>query len=267
LWGSGIAVRLSWSDKLTVTALDVGQGESVVLTCGPRTVMVDCGGSFMTKDAGESAVSFLRGRQRRHVDALILSHLHSDHVNGAARVISQLDVDTLYLPAQDDEDGYLAEILLAAADAGTAVEYVTENMILSAGDMEITVWSPLLPGDENENCLIVMARQDDFEVFITGDSPSAAELLLTARYELPDAEVLVAGHHGSDTSTCREFLEEIRPDLALISVGYNNYGHPSSRVLSRLKEYDIEVLRTDQMGDISVRSGGKNGKKLYEKPA
>ena len=256
LWGSGIAVRLTWSDDLTVTVLDVGQGESVALTCGERAVLVDCGGSYMTRDAGEAAVRYLRGRQRRRLDALILSHLHADHVNGAARVLAQMDVDTLYLPAQADEDGYLPEILRAAREAGTAVEYVTENMILVAGDMELTIWAPLLPGSENENCLVVMARQGDFETFITGDSPAAAEALLAAKYALPDAEVLVAGHHGSDTSTCRELIEAIQPDLAVISVGYNNYGHPSPRVTERLEGYNIKVLRTDLEGNITVKAGG-----------
>lgn len=256
LWGSGIAVRLAWSDELAVTVLDVGQGESVLLTSGEKAVMVDCGGSYMTRDAGEAAVKAMRGQQRRHLDALILSHLHADHVNGAARVLSQLDVDTLYLPAQTDEDGYLPEILRTAREAGTAVEYVTENLRLVAGEMELTVWAPMLRGEENENCLIVMAQQGDFETLITGDSLTPAEMLLSARYPLPDAEVLVVGHHGSDTSTCRELIESIQPDLAIISVGYNNYGHPSPRVIERLEGYGIRVLRTDLEGNITVKAGG-----------
>ena len=73
---------------------------------------------------------------------------------------------------------------------------------------------------------------------------------------LPDAEVLVVGHHGSDTSTCRELIESIQPDLAIISVGYNNYGHPSPRVIERLEGYGIRVLRTDLEGNITVKAGG-----------
>ena len=171
-------------------------------------------------------------------------------------MLSQLDVDTLYLPAQTDEDGYLPEILRTAREAGTAVEYVTENLRLVAGEMELTVWAPMLRGEENENCLIVMARQGDFETLITGDSLTPAEMLLSARYPLPDVEVLVVGHHGSDTSTCRELIESIQPDLAIISVGYNNYGHPSPRVIERLEGYGIRVLRTDLEGNITVKAGG-----------
>ncbi|MBR3544687.1 MAG: DNA internalization-related competence protein ComEC/Rec2, partial [Oscillospiraceae bacterium] len=110
------------------------------------------------------------------------------------------------------------------------------------------------------NCLIVMAGQGDFEVMITGDSPAAAEWLLCARNDLPDTEVLVVGHHGSRTSTCEAFLEEIRPDTALISVGYNNYGHPHYEVLRRLKSCHVEIHRTDEEGNITVKAGGnRNG--------
>jgi len=256
LWSSAVLVRLSWSDQLEVTALDVGQGESVVLTCGARTVMVDCGGSYLPRDAGETAVQYLGGRQRRHLDALILSHLHADHVNGAERVLTQLDVDTLYLPRQKDENGFLTAILAAARAAGTDVEYVDENLTLAAGDMTISVWAPLLSGDENENCLTVMAKQGDFEALITGDNPSSAELLLTMQYDLPDMEVLVVGHHGSATSTCDVLLREIRPDAAVISVGRNNnYGHPTPQVLDRLAGYGIPVYRTDRDGTVTVRAG------------
>ncbi len=250
------AVRLGWSREIRLTALDVGQGESVVLACGPHAVLVDCGGTSVPNGAGETAVRFLGGQQRFHLDALVLTHLHSDHVNGAARVLSQLRVDTLFLPLEEDQDGYLPEILAAAKDRGTRVEYVTENIVLKSGDMEITLFAPQLPGGMNENCLMVLAAKNGFETLICGDSPSSAELLLTARYELPDIEVLVTGHHGSRTSTCPELLEETRPDLAIVSVGYNTYGHPSREVLSRLESYSIPVLRTDQDGHITVAGGG-----------
>ena len=255
LYASAFAVELGWDENLRITALDVGQGESIVLTSGPRTVMVDCGGSYVTHDAGEEAVHFLGGQQRDRLDALILTHLHSDHVNGVPRLLAQRKVDTLYMPLEEDQDGYLPEILAAADAAGTQVVFVMDNLTLQAGDLTCTIFAPLMEGKENENCMIVLAAQDDFEVLITGDCPSEAEELLVGSYTLPDIEVLVAGHHGSRTSTCRHLLEAVQPDVAVISVGYNTYGHPSEAVLARLAEYNITVLRTDLDGQITLKAG------------
>ena len=257
LYVFSFAVRLGWKDELRLTALDVGQGESVLLTYGPRAVMVDCGGSYVRDDPGNTAVRYLGGQQRRSLDALILTHLHSDHVNGVPALLSQIRVDTLYMPREEDEDGYLPSILAAAAAAGTRVEYVTENLRLTVGEMELTLFAPLLPEitDENENGLVVLAARDGFEALITGDAPAAAEYVLTSRYELPDIEVLVAGHHGSRTSTGAKLLETVKPDIAVISVGYNLYGHPHWEVLQRLQSYGIEVLRTDELGNVTVTDG------------
>ena len=83
----------------------------------------------------------------------------------------------------------------------------------------------------------------------------ATERALLRAYDLPDLEALVAGHHGSRTSTCVRLLETVRPDLAVISVGYNTYGHPSPEVLSRLEQYHIPVLRTDLEGRVTVAAG------------
>ena len=247
-------VRLGWKETLSLTALDVGQGECIVLTSGDHAAVIDCGGSWVTHDAGKSAVQYLGGQCRKNIDALILTHLHTDHGNGAAQLISRTDVDTLYLPHEADSGGLLAEILAAAGQRGTKVCYVTENMTLSLGTSSLYVWAPLLPvsEDENENGLVVEASQGEFEAFILGDAPKKAEKALIASAPMPDAEVLFAAHHGSNTSTCKELLEAITPETAVISVGYNTYGHPTEKVLDRLAGYNIAVRRTDTEGNVNV---------------
>lgn len=248
--------QLLRADELHLAALDVGQGECVALTAGDYAAVVDCGASWVTHDAAEAASHYLRGRQYRHLDALILTHLHSDHVNGAADLLYRMRVRDLYMPCEtDDGDGHLSEILAAAEAEGTNVHYVNQNILLKLGDMELTLFAPLLPGKENENGLIVLAKQGDFEALIMGDAPGEAEILLTKQYALPDTEVLVVSHHGSATSTVSALLEEAMPDLAVISVGYNTYGHPTQKVLDRLAYYNIPVLRTDREGRITVTSG------------
>lgn len=257
LFAAAGITRLQWNDTLRLTALDVGQGECIVLTSGAHAAVVDCGGSFVTHDAGKSALQYLGGECRRSIDALILTHLHTDHANGAAQLLSRVRVGTLYLPRETEETSLLAEILSAAERQGTRVEYVTENMTLPLGTSLLTVWPPLLPESEdaNENGLILEAAQGDFEAFILGDAPSKAEKALVASSPLPDAEVLFVAHHGSNTSTCKELLEAITPETAVISVGYNTYGHPTQKVLDRLAKYNITVLRTDTDGEITLAAG------------
>ena len=134
---------------------------------------------------------------------------------------------------------------------------ISEDMTLPLGTSLLTVWSPLLPesDDANENGLIIAASQDDFEAFILGDAPSKAEKALITSAPMPDAEVLFVAHHGSNTSTCKELLEAITPETAVISVGYNTYGHPTQKVLDRLAKHEITVLRTDTDGEITIAAG------------
>ena len=254
LFAAALFVRAGWRDELRLAALDVGQGECIVVTAGDRAAVIDCGGSYVTHDAGRSAVQFLGGECRKRIDALILTHLHADHGNGAAQLLQRVRVDTLYLPQEMNGGSLLEEILAAAEQRGTRIEYVTENMELSLGTAALTVWAPLLPvsEDENENGLVIEAAQGDFEAFILGDAPAKAERALIASAPMPDAEVLFVAHHGSNTSTCKELLEAITPETAVISVGYNTYGHPTQRVLDRLADYNIAVLRTDTDGTVTV---------------
>ena len=91
--------------------------------------------------------------------------------------------------------------------------------------------------------------------FILGDAPSRRKKALIASAPMPDAEVLFVAHHGSNTSTCKELLEAITPETAVISVGYNTYGHPTQKVLDRLAKYEITVLRTDTDGEITIAAG------------
>lgn len=257
LFAAAGITRLQWNDTLRLTALNVGQGECIVLTSGEHAAVVDCGGSWVTHDAGKSAMQYLGGECRKSIDALILTHLHTDHANGAAQLLSRVRVGTLYLPRETEETSLLAEILSAAERQGTRVEYVTEGMTLPLGTSLLTVWPPLLPESEdaNENGLILEAAQGDFEAFILGDAPSKAEKALVASSPMPDAEVLFVAHHGSNTSTCKELLEAITPETAVISVGYNTYGHPTQKVLDRLAKYNITVLRTDTDGEITLTAG------------
>ena len=257
LFAAALFVRAGWREEMRLTALDVGQGECIVVTAGEHAAVIDCGGSYVTHDAGLAAVQFLGGECRKRIDALILTHLHADHCNGAAQLLQRVRVEALYLPLELGGGRLLEEVLTAAEQSGTRIVYVTEDTELSLGTARLAVWAPLLPvsEDENENGLVIETVQGDFEAFILGDAPAKVERALIESAPMPDAEVLFVAHHGSNTSTCKQLLEAITPETAIISVGYNTYGHPTQRVLDRLADYNIAVLRTDTDGTVTIAAG------------
>ena len=129
-------------------------------------------------------------------------------------------------------------------------------MEVSVGDTTFTLIPPLGSGTSNEEGLFVLCSAGDFDALITGDADSAVEAMLVKYYNLPDVELLLVGHHGSNGSTSNEFLNAIRPETAIISVGYNSYGHPRAEVLERLGDAGAEIFRTDLHGSVTVSVNG-----------
>lgn len=240
---------------LTVTMLDVGQGQSILLTSGGYTALIDCGG---TKDnAGDIAADYLQSLGIPKLDLLILTHCHSDHANGVSELFARLEVGSLILPdLTEDESAYRGEILTLAEEQGSDIILLTDNRGLSLGETKLTLFAPLSDGGSNEEGLFVLASCGDFDLLITGDANDFVESLLLKYNDLPDIEVLVTGHHGSKNSTSDILLDTVSPETALISVGYNTYGHPNHDTLSRLADRDIHIYRTDLMGNLTIRYKG-----------
>ncbi len=249
------SARLERARDYSCTVLDVGQGECVVLAAGDSAAVVDCGGVGSWDDAGDTAVSFLMSRARSGIDALVLTHLHSDHANGAARLLTAVDVERLYLPAgADDSDAELAAILDAAERRGTEVVYVSEeDRSLELGELELTLLAPAPLESDNERGIVACASVGEWDAVITGDAGMRAERLLIERGALGRAELLVAGHHGSRYSSSFELVERLRPETVVISVGYNSYGHPTEDAIFRLSCLGAEVYRTDVNGQVTIR--------------
>jgi competence protein ComEC len=240
---------LSGGEGASITALGVGQGQSIVITSGDRTAVVDCGSSS-GEYAGALAHEFLVGCGSTSIDLLILTHFHADHANGVEYLLSRIGVSALAIP--DPEDSYIAEdIIELARKRGTDIIYVTETLSVSLGDVDLVIYPPLGMGDENESGLSILCH-GGINALITGDMPASGERALLRFASLPKIDLLIVGHHGSRFSTSEELLSALCPDLAIISVGRNNYGHPSNETLDRLDSHHATVLRTDEMGDITI---------------
>lgn len=242
---------------LTALTLDVGQGESVILTSGGETALVDCGSSNSYKDPGGLAADTLHSMGVRELSAVVVTHYHADHTNGLYEVLRRIPVQTIYLPDIEDEYGVRERLVSLVEEKGAQVTYVTKETADTLGDTVLTIYPPVQSGgDLNELGLTALASAGDFDLLITGDMSGSTEKKLVETYALPDIEVLVVSHHGSRYSSNIRFLKSVTPEAAVISVGDNNYGHPSEETLQRLLAVGADIWRTDQQGTIRITVNG-----------
>lgn len=242
---------------LTALTLDVGQGESVILTSGGETALVDCGSSNSYKDPGGLAADTLHSMGVRELSAVVVTHYHADHTNGLYEVLRRIPVQTIYLPDIEDEYGVRERLVSLAEEKGAQVTYVTKETTDTLDDTVLTIYPPVQSGgDLNELGLTALASAGDFDLLITGDMSGSTEKKLVETYALPDIEVLVVSHHGSRYSSNIRFLKSVTPEAAVISVGDNNYGHPSEETLQRLLAVGADIWRTDQQGTIRITVNG-----------
>ena len=243
-----------YAGELAVTVLDVGQGQSVLIRTGGFFTLVDCGGDSRD-NPGDVAADYLQSLGRSSVDLLVVSHYHDDHANGVPQLLNRISVGSIALPDVEAEAPLREAITAAAEERGVPVRLVREDtrFELSEG-RSLSVFAPVMAeGTANELGLTVLASAGERDVLVTGDMEAEGERRLVQTVPLPCVEVLVAGHHGSDTSTTPELLEAVRPDLALISAGLNNkYGHPSWDTLYRLDQAGAKIYRTDLYGTIEL---------------
>ena len=239
------------SGRLSVSVLDVGQGQSVVLYSQGRCALVDCGGSGLS-DPGDTAADYLQSLGTARLDLLVLTHYHADHACGVPQLLERLEVERLLLPDVEPEEPLRREIEAAAQAHGVELVYLTQDAHVTLGGASLRVYAPLGDGGANEEGLSVLCTAGAFDALITGDMNAAVERRLIKYGALPDLELLVAGHHGSKYATSEELLLATTPERAVLSVGYNTYGHPADETLERLAAAGCEIYRTDWMGTVRI---------------
>ena len=160
-------------------------------------------------------------------------------------MLQRMDVELLILPPVA-HDLQLPEQI--------PVVYASQVLQMTVGFTKIQIYPPLFPGNSNEMSLCILFDTENCDILVTGDRNGFGERSLLRHAEIPDVDVLVAGHHGSKNSTCPQLLEAVRPELVCISAGADNpYGHPAPETLQRLQMYGCGVYRTDLQGSITIR--------------
>jgi competence protein ComEC len=244
---------------LEMTAIDVGQGDSILLvTPDGRKLLVDAGGlPFWTHsqmDIGEDVVSpYLWSRGIAHIDAIALTHAHADHMGGMFAVISNFRPRELWLPEGIPNDE-IEKLLIEVSEYGVRTIYRTAGDAFLYGGTTIRV---LAPGPQsraggsdphrNDESLVMKVGYGRTSALLEADAEKPTEKFVST--EDPAADVLKVAHHGSVTSSAEDLLAAVRPRFAVISVGARNvYHHPRPEVLRRLQNAHVITYRTDTEG-------------------
>ena len=238
--------------SLSIAVLDVGQGQCVCMQTKSFTAVVDCGGDSGTS-AGRACARYLKNTGAQGIDALILTHYDTDHINGVSTLLSAIPVETVYLADVPFDEDARQRVEQQAREAGAEIVYVTTDLNLSFPEGGMTIYEPVSLYDDNAASLAVLFSAGEYDMLVTGDMDVYSEYDLLLSHDLPQVEVFVAGHHGSKFSSSRELLDVLRPQVVLISVGKNNYGHPSPEALERFAAAGATVYRTDESGDLIIR--------------
>lgn len=237
--------------------IDVGQALSVLIECDGQYMLYDGGNA----DDGSGLVSYLQQHGVQQLAAMFCSHAHEDHVGGLSAVLAAIPTAAIYSPtatagADNSSFAYFAG---CAAQLGYKIEVPAVGAVWQLGEATLELLGPVKSYDDNVNdtSLVLRVEYKNTSFLLTGDMEYTAEYDLIDSGAALKADVLQVGHHGSYTSTSYVFLNEVMPEIAVISCGANNdYGHPHEEVLSRLSDEGAAVYRTDQNGTVVIASDG-----------
>ncbi len=267
--------------QLTISMLDIDQGDAVLIQTGVKNILIDTGDDKYYEDGkkGKENTQLLTELQKLkidHIDTLVMTHAHADHIGKADKVIAQYGVKELVYNGIPSTSKYFINALKAAKANGTQQVKVKAGDVLDFGNgvsFEIVSPSQSLIDedtaaikakkkvDANNESVVGRLTFGNFAMLFTGDAEGPVEKDMVASYgKKLKCQVLKAGHHGSKTSSTAEFLKLVQPESVVMSLGVNNqYGHPHEALLNRLQKQGIKnIYRTDANGTITIVSDGSS---------
>lgn len=250
------SVVLPEGSSFEVHFLDVGQADSALVLCDGEAMIIDGGNS----EDSSFVYSYLKNLGIDHLDVVVSTHAHEDHVGGLSGALSYATPDVVYSPVTSYSSRAFEKFAEKVDGHGAELTIPSPGDTFMLGSAECTIIGPISESDDPNNTSIVLRIvYGETSFLFTGDAETVEENeILDAGYTV-DCDVLKVGHHGSETSTGYRWLREASPSYAVISVGEgNSYGHPHESTMSRLRDADVTVYRTDMQGTIICYSDGYN---------
>lgn len=254
----GLADRPATRADLEVHIIDVGQGDSILVASQGKVMLIDSG----ERDDSNAVEAYLLRHGIHHIDRLIATHPHSDHIGEMAEVIYTFDVDKFMMPVIPDAyvpTSKCYEDMLNALDVRKVEVMAPEDTSFELGCCQVQVYTSGIDGSENLNnySLIVRVTHGKNSFLFTGDCENDEEKALLKKGVDLSAKVLKAGHHGSSTSSSAEFLDAVDPSYSVISCGkVNDFGHPHEETVRRIAKYARQTYITARDGSVVFISDG-----------
>lgn len=256
-------------EMCAVTFLDVGQGDGIVLR-GPegKTYLVDGGSSDVSQVGEYRIIPYLKSQGIEGIEYVFVTHGDKDHISGVEELLSSPDegirINALVFPAGYEKDKALLKLKILAESNGIYVGVIKPGVQITEGEMKIfCIWPEEDSGgsvqDGNEKSMVLDVTFGEFSLLLTGDVDGAGEDALKEKLKRQEGyDVLKVSHHGSKNASGEEFLDVVRPEIAIVSAGReNDYGHPHQETIDRLGKWTRDIYSTAVNGALTVKSDGK----------
>ena len=238
--------------------IDVGQGDSILFVSNNKSMLLDTGGSINSSldkwSVGDDLVTFLRSKGIRRIDTILISHGDMDHIGEYFKIVKYFKVDNVYLNS-NQLNSIEKRVVTDSLNNNINIAKLKKGDNISLGNFNFLVINNSFT-DENDASTVLFGMISSSKLLLMGDASVRSEQDIINSYNLPKIDILKVGHHGSNTSSSKKFINEINPKYSLISVGENNrYGHPKKSVLNTLS--NSEIYRTDLDGNIEIDFNNK----------
>ncbi len=240
--------------SFSIQFIDVGQADSALIQCDGKYMLIDGG----NREDSNLVYSVLERNKVNHLDIVVGTHAHEDHVGGLPGAFQYTTTDLTLSPVTKYDTATFKNFAKYAQEKGNGLTVPRVGDTYNLGSATVTILGVNSTDDTNNTSIVLKVQYGETSFLFTGDAEQPAEKVILDSGADVSATVLKVGHHGSDTSSSYRFLREVNPKYAVISCGTDNdYGHPHDETLSRLKDAGVTLFRTDLQGDIFCTSDGE----------